>query len=257
LIWLPPFECITRDINVISPTTAKLVFDHSGGDNFGILIDNVKLYKTADDKNAKGQGFGQQDMSTYSDPYGRFSMNYPSEWQPTTSLIPIQGVNTPLLQFISSDLATVSVLAQPMPDTYITLTMMLVAFVDGAKTGMQNPSIIQDVECNNYVLSDTNACTIIAKGYQNGIAMDTLFANTIINGNAYYFVATDTVSNFHNSLLTFEQVMSSFKVLQSKFQSQQLPPSSQKEKESFSDNLGEENNGTTSCKRSEMTDFCI
>jgi hypothetical protein len=252
-----PFERITRDINVVSPTTANLAFDHAGGDNFGILIDNVKLYKTAGSKEAIGQKFGQQDMLTYSDPYGRFSMDYPSDWQPTTALIPIQGVNTPLLQFISLDLATLSVLAQPVPETYITPSVMLEAFVDGAKTEMQNPSIIQDVECNKHVLSDTKACTIIANGYQNGIAMNTLFANTIINGNAYYFVATDTASNFYNSLPTFEQVMSSFKVLQSKFQSHQLPPSSQTENESYSDNLGKENNETSSCERSEMTNFCI
>jgi hypothetical protein len=34
---------ITRSFTVASATNAELVFDHSGGDSFGLLLDNVKL----------------------------------------------------------------------------------------------------------------------------------------------------------------------------------------------------------------------
>ena len=38
-----PLESIVRTITVTHPTSAHLVFDHSGGDNAGLIIDNVKL----------------------------------------------------------------------------------------------------------------------------------------------------------------------------------------------------------------------
>jgi hypothetical protein len=37
------FTTITRSFTVASATNAELVFDHSGGDNFGLFLDNVKL----------------------------------------------------------------------------------------------------------------------------------------------------------------------------------------------------------------------
>ena len=40
-----PFTTITRNISVLEPTIGKLSFDHSGGDDFGLLLDNVKLTK--------------------------------------------------------------------------------------------------------------------------------------------------------------------------------------------------------------------
>ncbi len=42
-----PFETITRIITVDSATAARLVFDHAGGDNIGLLLDNVVLEKTS------------------------------------------------------------------------------------------------------------------------------------------------------------------------------------------------------------------
>ena len=38
-----PFETITREIALAAPTAATLIFDHAGGDNVGLLLDNVKL----------------------------------------------------------------------------------------------------------------------------------------------------------------------------------------------------------------------
>lgn len=40
-----PIVTFTRIIRVTSPTTAKLVFDHQGGDDFGLLLDNVRLVR--------------------------------------------------------------------------------------------------------------------------------------------------------------------------------------------------------------------
>jgi hypothetical protein len=38
-----PFTTITRSFTVVSATSAELIFDHQGGDNIGLLLDNVKL----------------------------------------------------------------------------------------------------------------------------------------------------------------------------------------------------------------------
>jgi hypothetical protein len=41
----PPFETIIRSITITTATTGRLVFDQAGGDNAGIVIDNVRLAK--------------------------------------------------------------------------------------------------------------------------------------------------------------------------------------------------------------------
>jgi hypothetical protein len=38
-----PVSTYTRTIHVTAPTSAKLIFDHAGGDNHGLLLDNVGL----------------------------------------------------------------------------------------------------------------------------------------------------------------------------------------------------------------------
>jgi hypothetical protein len=42
-----PFTTITRSFTVASATSAGLIFDHAGGDSFGLLLDNVVLSSTS------------------------------------------------------------------------------------------------------------------------------------------------------------------------------------------------------------------
>lgn len=43
-----PFQTITRNLQIPSPTSGKLIFDHSADDTtYGLLLDNVKLTQTA------------------------------------------------------------------------------------------------------------------------------------------------------------------------------------------------------------------
>src|SRR5207249_4179722 len=42
-----PFATITRIISVPALSSAKLIFDHQGSDNIGLLLDNVKLTNQA------------------------------------------------------------------------------------------------------------------------------------------------------------------------------------------------------------------
>ena len=48
-----PFETITENIALTEATAATLIFDHAGGDNVGLLLDNVKLIQLTD-SSAKG-----------------------------------------------------------------------------------------------------------------------------------------------------------------------------------------------------------
>jgi len=47
------FRKIKREINVSSVLEARLIFQHRGGDNFGLLLDNVRLIKTAGQESLK------------------------------------------------------------------------------------------------------------------------------------------------------------------------------------------------------------
>lgn len=38
-----PWQTIVRDITLTSKTTSHLIFEHNGGDNIGIMLDNVSL----------------------------------------------------------------------------------------------------------------------------------------------------------------------------------------------------------------------
>jgi hypothetical protein len=42
------FSTITRNIRVLTSTNARLIFDQAGSDNFGIVIERVKLSKLND-----------------------------------------------------------------------------------------------------------------------------------------------------------------------------------------------------------------
>ena len=52
-VFSDPFETITRDIALTEATAATLIFAHAGGDNVGLLLDNVKLIQLTD-SSAKG-----------------------------------------------------------------------------------------------------------------------------------------------------------------------------------------------------------
>jgi hypothetical protein len=40
----PAFNPISRSFSVTSPGNLSLVFNHQGGDDFGLVIDNVRLF---------------------------------------------------------------------------------------------------------------------------------------------------------------------------------------------------------------------
>ncbi|XZF62279.1 MAG: Calx-beta domain-containing protein [Gloeotrichia echinulata DVL01] len=63
-----PLNQFTRTFTVTSPASAKLIFDHVGGDNFGLLLDNVELSKTANNSFAPGiLSFSQPNFSVNED----------------------------------------------------------------------------------------------------------------------------------------------------------------------------------------------
>jgi hypothetical protein len=49
------FATITRPISVVSPTSAQIIFAGVGGDNIGLLLDNVKFTKLDCSKPVAGE----------------------------------------------------------------------------------------------------------------------------------------------------------------------------------------------------------
>lgn len=41
-----PWQTVTRSFTVLSDSSNNIIFNHAGGDNIGIMLDNVSLSKT-------------------------------------------------------------------------------------------------------------------------------------------------------------------------------------------------------------------
>ncbi|AKE63138.1 Alkaline phosphatase [Microcystis aeruginosa NIES-2549] len=60
----PPFTTFTRSFQINNSSSGKLIFDHAGGDNLGLLLDNVIL--TSETGNAQSPGTLSFNTATYS-----------------------------------------------------------------------------------------------------------------------------------------------------------------------------------------------
>jgi hypothetical protein len=56
------FTTITRDISVSTPAQARLIFRHAGGDNTGLLFDNVKLIRLGREGPPPATGVDQEEQ---------------------------------------------------------------------------------------------------------------------------------------------------------------------------------------------------
>jgi hypothetical protein len=159
-----------------------------------------------------GQPQQQQQFYTYRDPQDRFTMDYPSDWQFTTTSIPSMNENAPT--FMSPSGSGLFVVTMPVPPLAknIEPALALDAFMSGAQTEIQDPVVIQNIECSNYIVSGEKACSAIISGSQNNTPIRYLFVGTIINENAFYFVGTGSPSTFYSDLTTIDQMISSFQL---------------------------------------------
>src|SRR6478609_1685177 len=103
------------------------------------------------------QPFQQQQPSflsnTYTDPQGRFTLNYPSDWFHTATSISI--IDKYALNLMSPNGVSLFEVNIPMPSytSNADSASILNSFIEGAKGKMQNPIVLQSIECNKYTLS--------------------------------------------------------------------------------------------------------
>lgn len=57
-----PFTTVAREINVSTASQARLFFRHEGGDNIGLLLDNVKLTKLARTESPPAAGVDREEQ---------------------------------------------------------------------------------------------------------------------------------------------------------------------------------------------------
>jgi len=153
---------------------------------------------------------GQSDLSTYTDPQGRFSISYPSDWQPSMMDASMSSGGTmPILSFISTHGTNLNIITIPFRIN-TDPSLPLNNFAMGAQRILEDPSIEQNIECSNYIVGGHKACSIVIEGSKFGIPMESLIVNTVVNGVGYFFTFTDDANNFNSNLPTFESMLSSF-----------------------------------------------
>jgi hypothetical protein len=163
------------------------------------------------------QPFQQQSSSfsnTYTDPQGTFTLNYPSDWSYSVTPIPIFDKNALMLMLMSPKYVSLFEINIPMPShtTNENSASILNSFLKCVTSRMQNPFVLQSIECNNYMLSGEKACSSIIGDYENNIPIIALFVGTAINGNAHVFMATGLTDDFYSELPTILPILSSFQI---------------------------------------------
>jgi hypothetical protein len=155
--------------------------------------------------------FGQSDLSTYTDLQGKFSINYPSDWQVSMINVPLSsGETLPLLSFNSNHGTNLNIATIPFGSN-IDPSLPLNNFAMGSQRVYQNPSIVQNVECSNYAVAGDKSFSIIIEGSKFGIPLEVLIVDSVVNEVGYFFTFTDSADNFNSNLPTFERMLSSFK----------------------------------------------
>jgi|SRR6478672_11043978 len=160
----------------------------------------------------------QPSFTTYKDPNGRFSIDYPSNWKPKPAADRFE--NNPVL--ISSN-----------PESILNLTTITVNIVDGVppgttiqsafnsminslKEGFPDYDLTGGIDCIKYKLSGHNACSIIytkplVLTSDNSIKIAILKVATIVKGSLYIIEYYALPDNFDRDLPIVEKMLSSFK----------------------------------------------
>lgn len=205
------------------------------------------------------QGQQQVQSNTYNDPQGRFSINYPSDWQLTTTNSPLLKQNLPA--FISPNGMFFSVLVMPVPSQFNNIDSItaLQGFMTGFQKHIHNPTIIQNIECNTYIILGKNACSTIIRGYNKNIPISSLVVGAVINGNAYFFAAEGLSNTFYFNLPTVKQIISSFQPLNQQTAAASLLASNNgntsNETNSTSNNLINANSSSTTSPITNYTNY--
>lgn len=147
-------------------------------------------------------------MTKYTDPQGRLSINYPSNWTalPTTNPLQQRVVQfTNMVPFANFNIVIASAaLAQTDPAT------VLNAYSLFPSTMPAGYSISQNVECVKYKIVSNRACSIILTSNEKVPSIYIQVAS-YVNKKMFIFTMQGTQNDFSNYLPVFGNMLTSFK----------------------------------------------
>lgn len=152
-------------------------------------------------------------MTQYTDPQGRLSISYPSDWtvQPITSRF---GTLSTVVQFVSSSGLYHGNLNIAI-DTNASNTDPATSAKSSIATMPYRYSVFQNVGCIPNTIDGQNACGYIVTGNANSTAGTPAFAimqlGSYVKGNMYVFTMTSSQDTFNSTLPTFQAMLNSFK----------------------------------------------
>jgi hypothetical protein len=146
-------------------------------------------------------------MTKYTDPKGRLSINYPSNWTPLTSISPfqqhvVQFINmAPLVSF--NIVITPTAFGQKDPATVLNAYNLFPSTMAGY-------SISQNIECIRYDVDGNKACSIVLT--RNGIIHSiNIQVASYVNKKMFVFTMQATPYDFNDYLPVFQDMLTSFK----------------------------------------------
>ena len=177
-------------------TITKLAFTYSLP--LILTINGIGLYAQTSPMN---------NMTKYTDPQGRLSINYPSNWTPLTSTNPfqqrvVQFIN--MVPFVNFNIViTPAAFGQKDPATVLNAYNLFPSTMAGY-------SISQNIECVRYNIDGNKACSIVLT--RNGIIHSiNIQVASYVNKKMFIFTMQATPYDFNNYLPVFQNMLSSFK----------------------------------------------
>jgi PsbP len=157
----------------------------------------------------------QQQFSTYTDPEGRFSIDYPSNWTVNPATNRFQSTVATFRPYFGGPTSLVQIINTPSLESSSSMSSLAARSVT---RGLQSSGYVtfQDVECSKYTLSGEQACSMIltnsgsASLGTKSIAILTVV--TIIDGKTYAVILGAGQDEFDSYLPTFENMLASFKL---------------------------------------------
>lgn len=149
----------------------------------------------------------QTQFSNYTDPHGRFSVNYPSTWtvEPATNRfepVHVSFKSPPSVSLAGLDIAA-STTHRIDPEVYT---------ISNAAVYHPGYSIFQGTECVKYKIDGQKACSYIVTTVGSpGGRLVIMHVNSFVNGHMYSFTFSGHGDTFDKDLPLVEQMLASFK----------------------------------------------
>jgi hypothetical protein len=157
----------------------------------------------------------QQRFSTYTDPEGRFTIDYPSNWTAKPATNRFESTVVKFTSYFLGPMSFVTIMNTPSVPSSPSWSSLATR---SAARGFESAGYVtfQDVECSKYTLSGEQACsTILTKSGDASLATKSIAAlivAAVINGKTYAVSLGSGQDEFDSYLPTFENMLASFRL---------------------------------------------